>query len=248
MVTSSDRTGAPDSCQAGIHIYDLKCTQYQDRTKATCVLLLPPLRDSAIILRSEVTVSSDPSSSFASHSSAKVPFYMSQRNKVFAITYRLLNRPLVLIIPLATIMGHLNTTHGDNGCFIPWDEWGPTGSRFIEPPWISPTWIRMAFGQKLVVCGMDNPGVPHFETVRVYNFNTFAIRHSLKYHETDNINCQTFTESSTIEELEFTSPVITSLPYQIWRAYLPLRDLSIYKAMMQSEDALVAVSVSNITL
>jgi hypothetical protein len=218
-----------------------------------CTFLLPQVRDQSSLLTTDISISGDQSCLWTPKSSLKVPFFTSHKNKVLGITYTWdgESHPVsfVLFVPISTILKHIHAVQtGELDCdIIPWDNWGVCGARFLDPGYTpSPTWVRCAYGQEYILG--DTYVSEGCETVRLYDFNSLSLNRALLSTEDNDEHTEILTDTTRVEAEVFAFPILSSLPCQIRTAQLPPRGndnfLSFYNAVMLTEDALVAVSVS----
>jgi hypothetical protein len=236
---------------ASLSIYDLNLTPTD---AGICTFLLPQVRDQSSMLTTTISIGGDQSCLWVPHSSLKVPFFTSHKNKLFAITYSSNGEACrlfyVFFVPISTILKHVHAIRaGEADCnIIPWDEWGVRGARFLHPEYNpSSSWVRCAYGQEYVMGDQYLP--PRgYKTVRLYDFNSLSLKRALSSvgHTDDRKEIIADTTGVEVETFEF--PIFSSLPYQVRTVQLPARRgdgmQTLYTAMMLTEDALVAVSVS----
>lgn len=235
---------------ANLSIYDLNMAPGD---MGICTFLLPQIRDQSSMWNTEVNISGDQSCLWAPPPSLKVPFFTSHKNKVLGITYTTEEDPyrvsFVFIVPISTILMHVHAirTGESHRDIIPWEEWGEYGARFLNPGYNpSPTWVRCAYGQEYILS--DTYPSMGFEVVRLYDFNPLSLKRALLSTGDSGGATEILTNTTMIETETFAFPVITSLPCQIRTVQLPLHrssdPASFYGAVMLTEDALIAVSVS----
>lgn len=233
---------------ASLSIYDLSLAPDD---AGICTFLLPQVRDQSSLLTTEINISGDQSCLWTPSSSLKVPFFTSHKNKVLGITYTSEGEShpvsFVLFVSVSTILKHIHAIRtGESDCdIIPWDEWGVCGARFHDPGYTpSPTWVRCAYGQEYVLG--DSYLSRGCERVRMYDFNSLSLKRALSSTDGSERN-GIITDTTRIEAGVFAFPVLSSLPCQVRTVLLPSRGngdfLSVYNAIMLTEDALVAVSV-----
>jgi hypothetical protein len=230
-----------------LSIYDLSLPRDD---MGICTFLLPQVRDQTSMLTTEVHISGDQSCLWAPHSSLKVPFFTSHKNKILGITYSYdgeTSVSFILFMPISTIFKHVHAIQtGEEDCnLIPWDEWGICGARFLDIGYNpSPTWVRCAYGQQYVISDTRSRG---YETVRVYDFNPLSLKYGLVSMEDKGDHSDVLAHTTRIEAEPFAFPVLSSLPCQVRAVQLSPRNdgpFPFYTDVMMTEDALVAVTVS----
>lgn len=107
-----------------------------------------------------------------------IPFYPIQDEMILKIPFSASNKEgpgdFTLILPTSTIRKYIPrdlNTHLPN---IPWEEWGPHGSRFITEP----VGISSTFGMRLaapVYLNRGNHSTSVVDAVRIYDFNQAAV-------------------------------------------------------------------------
>lgn len=142
-----------------------------------------------------------------------------------------------MILSLSTVLNRveLHQTINKNVVGIPWDEWGPRNTHFLQTSEVISSWPRRTFGQAIVTWE------PQPQTMKYYNFNQQALKHdSLSTPDEDH----ELLETSTADGEMFDRPVVTSLPCRVKSVVLPRRgEGRRYSSIMLGEDALIGISV-----
>jgi hypothetical protein len=234
-----------DAC---LEIYDLKPALGRP-ANFICAFLLPKgSLDSWVV---DMSISSDVSSCHP-HGSTP-PFSVSSHNKLFTIAYEAVSGTgntlkALLFLPMSTILDHLAKSRTNNAVKnIPWEEWGPHGTRFITLDHeLSDVWICHTYGMKfMMACNPTSAG--QFRSVCLYDFNNLSIRRDCL---SPGNSTTVLTSPSVIEASDgiFAESVHTHLPCRCHLKDLPICDDGKYEAVMMSEDCLLAVAVGHLAL
>lgn len=140
-----------------------------------CELRYPNVKGAVenLLIRSEPTPTWKPSAG------SGVPFYGSRKDFIFTISMRILwadtQEITVLFVPLSTLLSEVERSHGVPRRDVPWDVWGPDGTRVIrrEP---SEVWVCYTYGMRFIQGLRWNSG----HEARVYDFNRYAARKHVK--------------------------------------------------------------------
>jgi hypothetical protein len=200
----------------------------------------------------DIGFQSSPAPSYMPDSSLSAPFFTSPENRIFVVTILLTDghsiQTFVIFIPSSTLTKHLATLPCDTRRRnIPWDIWGPTGTRMVPSPGHSNIWVCYVYGMRFVA--------PHevretgSTAVRVYDFNSLAIKRAVATtRELDDSTSYVTTATSLDTSGAFEDVVTTSLPYRMRKLSLE-RDSTVdggqFGAVMCSEDSLIIVGVRN---
>jgi hypothetical protein len=237
-----------DETDACLEIYDLKPAPGRP-ANFICAFLLPEgSLDSWVV---DMSISSDVSSCHP-HGSTP-PFSVSSHNKLFTIAYEAVSGTgntlkALLFLPMSTILDHLAKSRTNNAVKnIPWEEWGPHGTRFITLDHeLSDVWICHTYGMKfMMACNPTSAG--QFRSVCLYDFNNLSIRRDCL---SPGNSTTVLTSPSVIEASDgiFAESVHTHLPCRCHLKDLPICDDGKYEAVMMSEDCLLAVAVGHLAL
>ena len=108
--------GAITYCSS-LNIYDLSLPT----SGKVCMLLLPQVHRQLSLLTTEINMSGDQSCQWAPHSTLKVPFYTSHKNKILGIMYMSNegshHTSFVLFVPISTILMHVHCSQARDGPF-----------------------------------------------------------------------------------------------------------------------------------
>ncbi|KAI0312459.1 hypothetical protein OF83DRAFT_1146144 [Amylostereum chailletii] len=116
---------------------------------------------------------------------------------------------LVAQVPIAPMIEEPST--------VPWEEWGPHGTRWFESDEAATRWITMAAGQRYVYLSNVEGG---HSPIRVCDFNPYHVRRELARVEDqtvrtpeDNTRRVIAGETKVIASNVFQNDVVSSLPY-----------------------------------
>ena len=210
-------------------------------------LMLPWARALAISVRS------DPSPSWSPNPDLKVPFYTARYDRLFVITFWVVDRDdmniLLLFVPSSTILSKLRSLPSDDrGKRFVWEQWGPDGTHLrIAPRGHSLVWVCYVFGMSFVApykpslhVVQDDLGRPLFEMIQIFDFNQVAIKQIQAggaTHERQETAIITQPSLVTLSKIFF-HRIETRLPYRLKTTHIPNQ----FNSAMLSEDAIVTVS------
>lgn len=201
----------------------------------------------------DIVIQSSPAPSHMPDPTLSVPFFTCLENRIFVVTILLTDghsiQTYVIFIPSSTLTEHIAALPCKKGRVnIPWDAWGPTGTRMLPSPGHSSVWVCYVYGMRFVapheVRGTDST------TIRVYDFSSLPIKRAIAAgHESDDstsyVTAATFLDTwGAFEDI-----VTTSLPYRMSQLSLERDDVDggQFGAVMCSEDNLIIVGVRDFT-
>ena len=170
--------------------------------------------------------------------------------------------PLQLFVPAQTVLSVVTskTRDGGNKRKIPWDAWGPGGTRLsVASNEYTGVWLCNVAGSKLATTRLHGL-VGGTRNAVVYDFNQTAIRRALARGKNeyvdpaDGVQSVCVTKKSIMDTWSpaiFKKTVVTSLPYRtsIKRIEVGTYQEQSVMGVMMTEDALVTVhSVRLLTL
>lgn len=213
---------------------------------AHCFLNLPMPGASTQV--GEILISSD-----ASHPSLKRPFSLNPEDHLFTITFQTYVwdsdtfSTYLLCLPWSNLR-HLVTRDGlsSDGPRIIWDDWGPSNTRFLALSHEIPdVWVCHTYGTKCAVA--SGPKGRHFSSVRLFDFNQMSTKRDI---QSDRNLSNVLVDPTIVDSsvLTFDTRVSTDIPCRYVEVDLPRSADGKYEAVMMSEDSLIAVSVSVISL
>ncbi|KII93780.1 hypothetical protein PLICRDRAFT_49798 [Plicaturopsis crispa FD-325 SS-3] len=221
--------------------------------RALCSFMLPPLEDdSAESL--EFIIRSDPAPTYIPDPDLHLPFFTSQDKRIFVLTMYVTSgafdnavASFILFIPYKTLMAQLQTPRPmDWDKQIPWDDWGPRGTRLIRDPGQSLVWVCYICGMRYVVAQL-NPSVQEDSVwLDVYDFNEISFNRALKAQDEEGNNSSDdrtiYVTDPTVLQVDgvFEHGVQTTLPYRKRSVQLDIADEDFIAAMI-SEDNLVTI-------
>ncbi|KAG0697056.1 hypothetical protein DFH29DRAFT_174755 [Suillus ampliporus] len=128
---------------------------------------------------------------------------------------------------------------------INWDEWGPTGTRFMKSPPHSYTWTGYVFGCKFVslVTLPKAAAGRQSQTLEMWDFNQLATRRAATLgFKRENI--RRVYDATVVKDRVFVKTIRTSLPYSVTTRPLPpprSPEEPTFTDVMCSEDNLLLV-------
>ena len=225
-----------------------------------CSFHYPQLEDNISVL--SMPIRSDPGANWHPNPTLGVPFSVSCKDFLFAITLWGTSHDdeftLLSLVPASTFLGALATlTPGETGRDFAWDEWGPWGSRLMEAPsTYSVTDMHYVYGMAFAVAERHF----HFEAgtaeemeirkfVVVRDFNQLALRRWVAGHSgehKDDSGEQVVAYETTLElGGVFKEEVTTALPYveRLFEPFESSRSMEnpAVSVPMLTEDAVVLV-------
>jgi hypothetical protein len=217
-----------------------------DRASFLCSFSYPSFAQGAH--PANMTIRSDPQPLWTPNPLLHVPFSNDSSCRLYVITLWVtthwqLTRTLALCIPSSTLLKYVECFNaGQEHRVIPWEEWGPNGTRMLPSLEIPPTWVCYVFGTKIIELGADiDVGYP--VEVTVYDFNQLAYRRAFqqRYPRNEKITFFSARNGTSCNGL-FRTEFNTYLPY-LMRKFSLGRPMSIVEAVMCSEDNLILVAV-----
>lgn len=229
-------------------------------------------------MRLDIEIQSDPAPGFIPDAKLGVPFYAQGGGRMNVVTVVLTNgiemQSFAFMIPSTTLLKRIaalpslastddQSQKANLNTNIPWDEWGPKGTRMIFEPQHSNTWVCHVYGLRYTtpddVNMNDDEGIHGATSISVYDFNPLPIRRDAR---TVKSSMQMYiTDSTTIDtDGVFEEPVTTSLPYRLSKMSTSLNEgegmgdgkdvneedfeFGRFGSVMCSEDSLLVVGVS----
>lgn len=217
--------------------------------KYVCELLFPPLTESAEVLA--VMLRSDPAPGWQPDRNLTVPFYKARDERLFVLTSWFAAgdqiRPLLLFFLSSSVLSHVERIEsGDcsKGSRIPWEEWGPSGSRLFPAPINhSPVWVCYVHGTSFI-CSTEARRRDQPRKLQILDFNQLGLKKVLTGHgDEDDEEADVITsalDSGPLGFGVFAGLVSTSLRYQRRVIEIPGRVNSI-GACMVSDDSIIMV-------
>jgi len=195
----------------------------------------------------DIGIQSDPAPSHTPASALSVPFFTGPENRMFVVTILLTDghsiQNFLIFIPSSTLVEHIATLSSDKRHNnVPWEVWGPKGTRMLPSPGHSNIWVCYVYGTRFVA--------PHevrgtgSTTIRVYDFNPLPIKRAVPASRESGDNTSYVTTATSLDTLgTFEDIITTSLPYSMSKVSLETNTLDGGKfgAVMCSEDSLIIV-------
>ncbi|KAG2049910.1 hypothetical protein BDR06DRAFT_918460 [Suillus hirtellus] len=171
-----------------------------------------------------ILIRSDPSPGCKPNSEAHVPFSIAHGQRLFLITTWVEEKQETvsydLFVPenvlLSSVMALPPQTRRH---VINWNEWGPTGTRFLKSPPHPHVWTGNVFGSKFVSFVTDTAGRSS-QTLQIWDFNQLAIKRAAALGF-EKENTRLVNDTTVIKDKAFARRVRTSLPYTITTRTLP---------------------------
>ncbi|KAG1722227.1 uncharacterized protein EDB91DRAFT_1175061 [Suillus paluster] len=178
---------------------------------------------------SEFFIRMDPELNWSAPRRNTVPFCVTQADRLFMFTLRFISSQsqdededddkddyTLLFVPLSTILKQLKRAGSQNQFKVPWNEWGPSGTR-MRGLYSHQTWQRTVYGMKyLEIRRTEALG----EEIEILDFNQYAANRDVPASEGyvwDVLEEESFdTLPGTVK-----NEVVTSLPVRRATAYLP---------------------------
>ena len=221
-----------------------------------CALLFPEMQAEIAPDMVYIRAGSSTSRNMAGFPHDRVPFRTSHEDRLLVISVwlGLVNHvgPLQLFVPAQTILSLLTseTCAGGNKTLIPWEAWGPSGTRLlIASEDYSAVWVCNVAGCKFATV-REHDIVAGTRYAIVYDFNQPALRRAIaegnsEYSDpTNGVRSVCVTKPNTLSQrLIFKDEVVTSLPYRstVKRIEVGTDRRHAVAAVMMTEDALVTV-------
>ncbi|KAF8442458.1 hypothetical protein L210DRAFT_3536652 [Boletus edulis BED1] len=231
---------SPDTMEPVLQV--LRLTPHVDSVPSLvniCQLLFPMIRGNTDYL----SIRSEPPSTWKLPAGLGVPFYTSQKDTIFTISFCIIlddsdiMRKFDLFVPLSTLLLEVERSHGVLHRIALWDTWGPDGTRllFMKP---SATRTGYAYGMKFIQGLRRNNG----HVARVYDFNPYAAR---KHAETSADSSTPWKRLARQSKFSasgriFYKDVVTRLPGRVATITLEHSDEG-WEAAMIGEDHIVMV-------
>lgn len=210
------------------------------------------------------SIRSDPAPGWTPATSQKVPFYVAPGERVLVLKVSVLTSSRVLaithFIPLSTIMDCMNSAPrivDEDTPTIPWEAWGPAGSRMTADIHTDNSWVCHVFGSRF--CNAKrlrmrpSDGNAWVTRFKVWDFNQRAVRFGRAQNPTGDIESAPedkyrYVVGPSEFEVEdiFTERVVTKLPYRFKTILAPkeIADRRQHVAVMLSEDSIIFIDVS----
>lgn len=228
-------------------------------------------------------IRSDPAPGWTPPAHQGVPFHVGQGERVFVLNIAFLTSTRVLsivqFVPLATLAAFVAPSDGapppdaalpmmSSDEFvptvrrIPWEDWGPAGSRMTADVYTDDTWVCHVFGTrfasaKRVRATIGEGLTASYTCVQLWDFNQRAFRRGaegIRDRGEANESQEKYQPGYLYihEPLEpdiddiFAEPIVTSLPYRARMRLIPTRlhEHAPRTAVMLSEDTVILVDVS----
>lgn len=230
----------------------------------------------------DLTIRTDPASTWNPPESPSVPFHIANKNRIFIIQFYLDTvphpRPIMHCIHISTLLELANRleveslqVQQDEIIDVPWEDWGPHGSRMWIDQVVSRNWVCYVYGSRWISFRIvrSKGGQPSLR-ITLRDFSTLGVRHGALMKQ---LAASTGTEShkspamdprdvftpplgdkwtyhvnqdTTIDEEAdlFADAISTSLPYREVSESLPPEIYSGGRVgVMMSEDAILLVEV-----
>jgi hypothetical protein len=197
----------------------------------------------------DIMIQSDPAPSHMPDPALSVPFFTG-RNRIFVVTILMTNghviQTFVVFIPSSTLIQYIATlSYDERETCIPWEAWGPKGTRMVLLPGHSNIWVCYVYGMRFVA--PHDVGETGSTTIHVYDFNPLPIKRAIAAgRESDEDTSYVIGPTSLDTSGKFGDIVTTSLPYRMSRVSLETTntpDGGKFRAVMCSEDNLIVVGV-----
>lgn len=194
----------------------------------------------------DIGIQSDPAPTHVPDPSLSVPFHTNRDNRIYVVTILLTDgqriRTFVIFVPASTLTTHLSLLKEPKN--IPWEDWGPMGTRMIPTPGHSNVWVCYVYGMRFVA--PLEIGGSGSTSIRVYDFNPLPIKRMAGQDRELDRDATYITEASDLDTQDvFEDIVTTSLPYRMSKVSLERStiDGGRFGAVMCSEDNLIIVGV-----
>lgn len=229
----------------------------------------------------EIRIQGDPAPGWTPPVAQAALFHVAHGERVFVIRIQLVTETraleIVQFVPLATLTAFIPAAGSTSmpppsPVAVPWEAWGPTGSRMTAKEGTDETWVCHVFGTQFVsslrVRRVFQQTVTAATRLKLWDFNQRAFRRGVAGKRTrggeggddahDERGAQVRDEGDqkgyhyVDEPLQFelqgifAEPVVTSLPYRYRTKVVPAgtHDRRAHVAVMLSEDNIMLVDVS----
>ncbi|KAG1724545.1 hypothetical protein EDB19DRAFT_309780 [Suillus lakei] len=201
-----------------------------------------------------ILIRSDPSPEWMPNPEAHVPFSIARGHRLFLITTWIEEKrnkaSYDLFAPADIILSHVAALPRRAGRHvIKWDEWGPTGTRFLKSPPHSHVWTGYVFGSKFVslVTSPKATTGRQSQTLEVWDFNQLAMKRAATLgFEKENV--RHVYDATIVKDKVFVETIRTSLPYSVTTRTLPSPrspEEPTFTDAMCSEDTIFLVNQSD---
>ena len=215
-----------------------------------CTFDLPSVRSGGLVYRFDIQANPSPTWVPLTTEGDTAPFHTSSHDRIFLCTSMVGGNDeigfLQLFVPSTTLLSHLSTISPSTGQHLPWELWGPEGTRMRRAPRSHPA---SSFSRRVrFVSGMTYVAPFHHEngrragrtdTVQILNFNPIAIRHAVskgqKRVDEDGYAIVTRPTTVKLPEVFETGYIRTSLPFRWKSVDLPWE----FSSVNVTEDGLV---------
>jgi hypothetical protein len=177
----------------------------------------------------DMTIQTEPPTSWAADSHPDEPFTTCHSDRLFVVSLRgweTLQRPeptFMLCVRLSTLLNLIENPPDDTvDCAIAWDQWGPSGTRMLRVSQLPDPWVCFVYGQRCVI--QTTP-----TRCKILDFNPLSTSPNRILHE----------KSVDKRRRMFLHPVTTSAPFALLSV-----EVSPSAAVMLAEDGIVTVSAS----
>jgi hypothetical protein len=241
----------PNELQPNLLVFDLTTGPFSRGELETslyiCSFLCPSPGPWTVAL--DIGIQSDPPPSYMPDLDLSVPFFTDRQNRLFVVTIKLTNgffiETFVIFIPSSTLTEYIATLscHERRRC-VPWEAWGPKGTRMMPSPGHSSVWVCYVYGMRFVA---SHGGRGTGTTIHVYDFNPLSIKRAVAAGRESNENTTYITTTTSLDTSgKFEDVVTTSLPFRVSRLSVETTaavDGGNFGAVMCSEDNLIIVGV-----
>lgn len=195
-------------------------------TDYVCVFEFPSF--DFVVSPMKIVIRSDPSPEWKPNPEAHVPFSIARGQRLFLITTwveeKKKNVSYDLFVPANILLSSVMAlTPQTRRRVINWNEWGPTGTRFLKSPPHSHVWTGYVFGSRFIslVTSPKATAGRHSQTLQIWDFNQLAMKRAAALgFEKENVHL--VNDTTVVEDEMFVERVRTSLPYSITTRTLPL--------------------------
>lgn len=194
-------------------------------TDYVCVFEFPSF--DFVVSPMKIVIRSDPSPEWKHNPEAHVPFSIARGQRLFLITTwveeKKKNVSYDLFVPANILLSSVMAlTPQTRRRVINWNEWGPTGTRFLKSPPHSHVWTGYVFGSRFIslVTSPKATAGRHSQTLQIWDFNQLALKRAAALgFEKENVRL--VNDTTVVEDEMFVERVRTSLPYSITTRTLP---------------------------
>ncbi|KAG2095416.1 uncharacterized protein F5147DRAFT_778639 [Suillus discolor] len=194
-------------------------------TDYVCVFGFPSF--DFVVSPMRIVICSDPSPEWKPNPEAHVPFSIARGQRLFLITTWVKeNQETVsydLFVPANILLSSVMAlTPQTRRRVINWNEWGPTGTRFLKSPPHSHVWTGYVFGSRFIslVTSPKATAGRHSQTLQIWDFNQLALKRAAALGF-EKENMRLVNDTTVVKDKMFVERVRTSLPYSITTRTLP---------------------------